>query len=91
MIVHIGWDACVDNRDVALVLTRACAERSADNQAYITRMKKTGKFIPSPEGERSYLLLAGESCCVVASAIRTPTLQNRFNNNGLSNGLKEEE
>lgn len=84
MIVHIGYESCIDTRELIAVIDKARVGDAPDTKAFIARAKAEGRFTPCPEGERAYVLLSGsESTRVIASALRGATLAQRLRADGL--------
>ncbi len=84
MIVHIGWDVCVETDDIVAIFSKKSMSASPDAAAFLRGMKRAGRFAPCAEGEQAYLLIRdGENARLIASALHVETLQKRIQANGL--------
>ncbi|MDL2217977.1 DUF370 domain-containing protein [Christensenellaceae bacterium OttesenSCG-928-M15] len=83
MIIHIGWDVCVDSADVVALLSKDGA-LAPETKAYLKRLEDDGRLVKCGEGDRSYVILDqhGEEYAY-ESAINTQTLLKRFFAHGL--------
>lgn len=84
MIIHIGWDICVETDDLLAIFPKKSAMASTETAAFIRNMKKAGRFTPCAEGEHTYLLVQeGEDTRLIATSIHVGTLFKRMRANGL--------
>lgn len=82
MVIHIGWEICVQSEDVFAILNKSTALSATGGRnptaAFIQQAKNAGRFTASPEGDRSYVLTIEQgNAHVYASAINAATLARR--------------
>lgn len=84
MIIHIGWDTCIETDDLLAILSKKSALASPETAAFVRSMKKAGRFTPCAEGEHTYLLVQEEDePRLIASSIHAGTLFKRILADGL--------
>lgn len=84
MILHIGWEKCVETEDILILLNKSSVAQSSVTNSFIGSARRGKRFTPCPEKERAYIITADEeSSHVYASALNSSTLQRRIQENGL--------
>lgn len=85
MIIHIGWEECVESDALIAILNKSSA-RAARNatDTLIGAARRAGRFTPCPDTERAYVItMKGEDEHIYASAINASTLLRRIESAGL--------
>ena len=84
MIVHIGYDVCVESREVVAVLDYKNALASPQTLAFIEQAQAAARYTPCAYGTRSLVLLnAPPGTQIIESALATATLKARLTGQGL--------
>lgn len=102
MILHIGWETCVNGEDIVCILRKdaapantvpvnaASAGAAHTGAAFLARARQEGKLFRCPEGERAYVVTeAGGETAVYASALSTATLHRRVQAGGLADAAPQ--
>lgn len=82
MILHLGSDLVVCEKDVIMIMDSSCANAKSTKE-YIDRAEKAESSVPEGEQPKSYVIVAdGDSSRVHASPISSQTLWKRCEDAG---------
>ncbi len=85
MIIHIGFETCVQSEDVVAILNKATAASASATAGFLRAAKKKNGFTPCAEREKAYVLTEKQGAeHIYASAINAATLEKRLKTGGLS-------
>lgn len=78
MILHSGWESCVETGIIIAILNKETVEKSDITLAFLKNAKKKGGFSRAEHGEQSYIITEEKNRQgVIASSLHSSTLYKR--------------